>query len=65
MRGNIQPGDVILRVITRGVPTEAKSAAQLNDVLAKLDEEAPVTLQVKRGENQFFATVRLLAPDTE
>jgi serine protease Do len=65
VRANIQPGDVILAIITRGVPTEAKSAAQLNDVFAKIDKSAPVTLQVKRGDNQFFATVRPLAPDTE
>jgi serine protease Do len=65
VRGNVQPGDVILAVIARGVSVEAKSAAQLNDVLAKGDKTAPVTLQIKRGDNQFFATLRPLAPDSE
>ncbi len=64
VRANVQAGDVILAVISRGVTTEAKSAAQLNELFAKLDKNTPVTLQVKRGDNQFFATLRPLA-DTE
>jgi serine protease Do len=65
VRANVQAGDVILAIISRGVPTEAKSAAQLNDLFARLDKSMPVTLQVKRGDNQFFATLRPLAPDSE
>ncbi|MEO6928199.1 MAG: Do family serine endopeptidase, partial [Casimicrobiaceae bacterium] len=65
LRANVQPGDVILAVISRGTPTEAKSAAQLNDLFAKLDKTSPVTLQLKRGDNQFFATLRPLAPQSE
>lgn len=65
VRGNVQPGDVILAIISRGVTVEAKSAAQVNDLFAKLDKGAPVTLQVKRGDNQFFATLRQIAPDTQ
>ncbi|HEX4885663.1 MAG TPA: DegQ family serine endoprotease, partial [Casimicrobiaceae bacterium] len=49
IRGNIQPGDVILAIISRGATTEAKTAAQVNDYLAKLEKNASVTLQVKRG----------------
>jgi serine protease Do len=59
VRGNIQPGDVILAIINRGVSTEAKSAAQVNDVIAKLDKGASVTLQLKRGEQQFFSALRV------
>ena len=65
VRANVQPGDVSLAVISRGTPSEAKSAAQLNDLFAKLDKTAPVTLQLKRGDNQFFATLRPRAPDSE
>ncbi len=65
VRANVQPGDVILAIISRGVPTEARSATQLNDLFAKVDKSAPVTLQLKRGDNQFFATVRPLATDAE
>jgi serine protease Do len=59
VRGNVQPGDVILAIIQRGQATEAKSAAQLNDLLAKLEKGAAVTLQLKRGDNLFFATLKI------
>ena len=59
VRGNVQPGDILLAVINRGVTTEAKTASQVNDLLAKLDKGASVTLQLKRGEQTFFATIRL------
>jgi serine protease Do len=59
VRGNIQPGDVILAIVNRGQSTEAKSAAQVNDFLAKLDKGASVTLQLKRGEQQFFSALRV------
>jgi len=59
VRGNVQAGDVITAIIQRGQATEAKSAAQVNDLLAKLEKGAPVTLQLRRGEAQFFATLRL------
>lgn len=60
VRGNVQPGDVILAIIRGGVTTEARSATQVNDVLSKVEKGASVTLQMKRGEQQFFATVRAL-----
>jgi len=59
VRGNVQPGDVILAIVNRGVSTELKSAAQVNDVLAKLDKGASVTFQLKRGDQQFFSTLRI------
>ena len=49
-RGDIQPGDVILRVISTGATTEAKSAEQVNALIAKLDKSASVTLLVRRGD---------------
>ena len=60
VRGNVQPGDVILEIVSRGVTTEARSAAQVNEALAKLEKGAAVTLRLKRGDNEFYATVRLL-----
>jgi len=59
VRGNIQPNDVILAVIQRGQSIEAKTAAQVNDILAKLDKGGSVTMQLKRGENTFFSTLRV------
>jgi serine protease Do len=60
VRGNVQQGDIIIAVVRSGVTTEAKSAVQVNEVLAKVEKGASVTLQMKRGEQQFFATVRAL-----
>jgi len=60
VRGNVQAGDVIIAIVRGGVTTDAKSAAQVNDLLSKVDKGASVTLQMKRGEQQFFATVRAL-----
>ena len=59
VRGNILAGDIILAVISKGVTTDAKSAAQINELLTKLEKGASVTLQLKRGEQTFFSTIRL------
>ena len=59
VRGNVQPGDVILAIIQRGIPVEAKTAAQVNDYLGKLDKGASVTLQMRRGDNTFYTTLKL------
>jgi serine protease Do len=63
VRGNVQPGDVILAIVSRGQTTDAKSATQINDLLGKLDKGASVTFQLKRGEQQFFATLRASTGD--
>jgi serine protease Do len=65
VRGNVQQGDVIIAVISKGVTTPATSAALVNDLLAKLEKNASVTLQLRRGEQQFFATIRLPNGQTE
>ncbi len=59
VRGNVQPGDVILAIVNRGQTTEAKSAEQVNTLLSKLDKGASVTLRLKRGEQEFFSTLKL------
>ncbi len=63
VRGNVQPGDVILAIVNRGVATEIRTAAQLNELLAKMEKGASLTLQLRRGEQQFFTTLRI--PATE
>jgi C-terminal processing protease CtpA/Prc len=55
----VQPGDVILAIIQRGAPVDAKTAAQVNESLSKLDKGASVTLQVRRGDNSFYTTLKL------
>jgi serine protease Do len=59
VRGNVQPGDVILAVVSRGQTTEVRSAEQINGLLAKMEKGSSVTLQMKRGENTFFSTLRI------
>jgi serine protease Do len=59
VRGNVQAGDVIIAIISRGTTTEAKSAEQVNALLGKLDKGASVALRLRRGDAQFVATVRL------
>jgi serine protease Do len=58
-RGDIQPGDLILAVISRGTTIEAKSAEQVNALIAKLEKGASVTLLLRRGNQQFFSTIKL------
>ena len=58
-RGDIQPGDIILAVISRGATIEAKSAEQVNGLIAKLDKGAAVTFLLRRGDQQFFSTIKL------
>jgi len=59
VRGNVQPGDVILAVVNRGQTTEAKTAEQVNGLLAKLEKGASVTFRLKRGEQEFFSTLKI------
>ena len=58
-RGDIQAGDVIVAVISRGASIEAKNAEQVNALIAKLDKGASVTFLLRRGELQFFSTVKV------
>src|SRR5207249_8840331 len=58
-RGNIQAGDVILAIISKGAAIEAKTAEQVNAQVARLEKGSSVTFLLRRGEQQFYATVRL------
>jgi serine protease Do len=59
VRGNVQPGDVIIAIINRGTATDAKSAEQVNGLLGKVDKGASVAMRLRRGDQQFIATIRL------
>jgi hypothetical protein len=65
VRGNVQPGDVILSIVRDGQLRAAKSAVQLNELLAAIDPTSAVTLQLQRGDNQFFATIKPAPPASE
>ncbi len=58
-RANIQVGDVILEVVSQGVTTEIRSREQLERLLAKLDKNTSVTLKLRRGDNQFYSSLRV------
>jgi serine protease Do len=53
-RAGIQPGDLILAFNT----TDVKSAAQFNELVAKMEPKKPIALLVKRGEETRYFTLR-------
>ncbi|MET0917882.1 MAG: DegQ family serine endoprotease [Burkholderiales bacterium] len=59
VRGNVQAGDVMLAIVSRGQTTEAKNAEQVNGLLTKMEKGASVTFRLRRGEQEFFATLKI------
>jgi serine protease Do len=57
-RADIRQGDVIVALTAKGTTTELKSAKQFNDLLTSLDKGTTLTLQIRRGESNIFATIR-------
>jgi serine protease Do len=57
-RGDVREGDVILSLTAKGVTTELASADQFNKLLGKLEKGATLTLQIRRGEINVFATIK-------
>lgn len=62
-RTDLQRGDIILAVISKGTTTELRSVEQFNRVLSQFDKSANVTLLVRRGEVQTFVTIKGLNGD--
>src|SRR5204863_7520252 len=58
-RGNIQVGDVILAVISKGATIDARSAEQVNSLIAKLEKGVAVTFLLRRGDAQFYSSVKI------
>src|SRR5437764_6127590 len=56
-RADVRKGDILLTFVHKGQQTELKSVEQFNKLLASLDKNAVITLQVKRGESTAFVTV--------
>jgi serine protease Do len=56
-RADVRRGDVILTLVHKGQHTELKSTEQLNKLLAGMDKNSIITLQVRRGESVAFVTV--------
>jgi serine protease Do len=57
-RGDVRPGDLVLAVTAKGQTTELKSVEQFNKLLASLDKTTTMTLQIRRGDSNVFATIR-------
>jgi serine protease Do len=57
-KADVQAGDIIVALIAKGQTTEIKSAEQFNKLLGQLDKSTTLTLQLRRGENNVFATFR-------
>jgi serine protease Do len=53
----VRKGDVLVTLVHKGQHTELKSAEQFNKLLASLEKNAVITLQVKRGESTAFVTI--------
>jgi len=58
LRGDVQPGDIIIALNHKGVQSEVKSVDQFGDLLVKIDKNASLTLLIKRGDAQVFVTIK-------
>ena len=56
-RAEVRKGDVILMLVHKGQQTELRTVEQFNRLLAGLDKNAVITLQLKRGDGTAFVTV--------
>jgi len=56
-KADVRKGDVLLTMVHKGQHTELKSVEQFNKLLAGLDKNAVITLQVRRGESTAFVTI--------
>jgi len=61
-KADVRKGDVLLMLVHKGQQTELKSVEQFNRLLAGLDRNAVITLQVRRGESVAFVTISGLDP---
>jgi len=56
-KADVRKGDVLLTLVHKGQHTELKSVEQFNRLLAGLESNAVITLQVRRGEATSFVTI--------
>jgi serine protease Do len=56
---NLEEGDVILAVTSKGNTTDINSAEQLNNALSKVEKNSSVAFHVKRGKNTLIVTEKL------
>ncbi len=56
-RADVRRGDVLLVMVHKGQQTELRTPEQFNRLLAGLDKNAVITLQVRRGDTTAFVTI--------
>jgi serine protease Do len=56
-KAEVRKGDVLLTLVHKGQHIELKSVEQFNKLLAGLEKNAVITLQVRRGESMAFVTI--------
>jgi serine protease Do len=56
-KADVRKGDVLLTLVHKGQHTELRSVEQFTRLLAGLDKNAVITLQVRRGESTAFVTI--------
>ena len=56
-KAEVRKGDVLVTLVYKGQHVELKSVEQFNKLLAGMDKNAVLTLQVRRGESVAFVTV--------
>jgi serine protease Do len=56
-KADVRKGDVLVMLVHKGQQTELKNVEQFNRLLASLEKNAVITLQVRRGESTAFVTV--------
>ena len=56
-KADVRKGDVLLTLVHKGQHTELKTVEQFNRILAGLESNAVITLQIRRGEATSFVTI--------
>jgi serine protease Do len=56
-KAEVRKGDILLMLVHKGQHTELRSVDQFNRLLAGLDKNSVITLQVRRGESMAFVTI--------
>jgi serine protease Do len=56
-KADVRKGDVLLTLVHKGQHTELKTVDQFTKILAGLESNAVITLQVRRGEGTSFVTI--------
>src|SRR5689334_9450122 len=56
-KAEVRKGDVLVTLVYKGQHVELKSVEQFNKLLAGMDKNSVLTLQVRRGESVAFVTV--------